>query len=92
LSRERASAEVLLGRVRGPWGIENRSPWIRDEVDEEDRWQARQGSVPQVMAALRNTAIGLLRAAGINQIAKAYRQYAANPWLALELLGIPTSS
>ena len=42
----------------------------------------------QVMAALRNTAIGLLRWSGESNIAAACRRCAAQPWAALALLGI----
>jgi hypothetical protein len=40
------------------------------------------------MAALRNTAIGLLRSAGYLNIAAACRQLAAQPLQALALIGI----
>src|SRR5207249_4731690 len=46
----------------------------------------RGGSIPQVMAALRNTAIGLLRWAGHTNIAAACRQLAAQPAQALALI------
>ena len=55
---------------------------------DEDRSQVRCGAIPQVMAALRNTAIGLLRWAGYRNIAKAGRQLAAQPARALALIGI----
>ena len=48
----------------------------------------RCGSLPQVLAALRNTAMGLLRRAGHTNIAAATRYYAARPVEALALLGI----
>ena len=44
--------------------------------------------IPQVMAALRNTAIGLLRGAGQTNIAAACRRLAAQPAQALALIGI----
>jgi hypothetical protein len=40
------------------------------------------------MAALRNTAIGLLRSAGYSNIAKAGRELAAQPAKALALVGV----
>ena len=55
---------------------------------DEDRSQVRCGSIPQVMAALRNTAIGLLRRAGHTNIAAACRRLAAQPAQALALIGI----
>jgi hypothetical protein len=48
----------------------------------------RCGSIPQVMAAFRNTAIGLLHRAGARSIAAACRRLAAQPWSALALRGI----
>jgi hypothetical protein len=50
----------------------------------------RKGNIPQMMAAMRNMVIGLLRKAGENNIAAACRRYAAQPWAALALLGIKT--
>jgi len=90
LSAERASAEVLLKLVRGHWRIENRSHWVRDVTFDEDRSQERKGNIPQVMAALRNTVIGLLRKAGQSNIAAACRKFAAQPQAALALIGIKT--
>jgi hypothetical protein len=40
------------------------------------------------MAALRNTAIALMRLAGETNIAAAARRYAAQPWAALVHIGI----
>lgn len=88
LSRERASAEELLKIARGHWHIENKSHWVRDVTFDEDRSQVRRGSIPQVMAALRNAAIGLMRNAGETNIAAACRRFAAQPWSALALIGI----
>lgn len=88
LPAQLAGPEQLLGLTRGHWTIENRCHYVRDVTFEEDRSQARCGSVPQVLAALRNTAIGLLRRAGHTNIAAATRYYAARPVEALALLGI----
>ena len=85
---ERATPSQPLEWVRGQWQIENRSHWVRDVTFDEDRSQVRCGSIPQVMAALRNTTIGLLRAAGYANIAAACRRFAAHPDLALALIGI----
>ncbi len=88
LPPERASAAQLLAFNRAHWTIENRSHWVRDVTFDEDRSQVRVGSLPQVLAALRNTAIGLLRASGATNLAAACRRNAAQPWEALSLLGI----
>jgi hypothetical protein len=88
LDPDRADAACLLGLVRGHWSIENQSHWVRDVTFDEDRSQVRCGNIPQVMATLRNTAIGLLRWAGYTNIAAACRRLAAQPGLALTLIGI----
>ena len=88
LRPERVSPGQLLEFVRGHWHIENKSHWVRDVTFDEDRSQVRCGNIPQVMAALRNTAIGVLRWAGHTNIAAACRQLAAQPTRALALLGI----
>jgi predicted transposase YbfD/YdcC len=88
LTPAQASASDLLAYVRGQWLIENRSHWQRDVVFDEDRSQVRVGSIPEVMAALRNAVIGLLRISAEPKIATATRRFAAQPWAALRLLGI----
>src|SRR5712691_1017269 len=88
LSPERATPGRVLELVRGHWAIENKSHWVRDVTFDEDRSQVRCGNIPQVMAALRNTAIGLLRWAGHTNIAAACRRLAAQPAQALALIGI----
>ena len=88
LSPERATPGRLLELVRGHWHIENKSHWVRVVTFDEDRSQVRCGSIPQVMAALRNTTIGLLRWAGYSNIAAACRRLAAQPTQALALIGI----
>lgn len=88
LTAKQAGPKRLLALTRGHWGIENRSHHVRDVTYDEDRSRVRNGTVAQVMAAMRNTAIGLMRLAGEPNIAAATRRYAAQPWEALALLGI----
>lgn len=88
LTPERADAARLLALVRGQWHIENQSHWVRDVTFDEDRSQVRCGHIPQVMAALRNTVIGLMRWAGYTNMAAACRRFAAQPTAALHLIGI----
>jgi len=92
LSQAQAGAAALLAGARGHWRIENRTHWVRDVTFDEDRSQAHSGSIPQVLAAVRNLAIGLLRLAGEANIAAGTRYYAARPWQALALLGIPATT
>ena len=89
LAPERARAKEILPLLRDHWRIENRTHWVRDVTFDEDRSQVRCGAIPQVMAALRNTTIGLLRAAGATNIAAAGRHYAAQPRAALALITNP---
>ena len=91
LDEEVGDASTLLALCRGHWSIENRSHWVRDVTFDEDRSSVRVGSVPQVMAALRNTAIGLLRLHGHSNIAAACRSHASQPFRVLSLiLNTPT--
>jgi len=85
---QRMRARDVLHVLRDHWRIENCTPWVRDETCDEDRSQVRSGAIPQVMAALHNTAIGLLRGTGATNIAAACRYYAAQPQAALALLGL----
>ncbi len=79
LAPERADARTLLGHLRGHWGIENKTHWVRDVTFDEDRSQVRTGAAPQVMAALRNLVLALLRRAGHTNMAAALRTYAGRP-------------
>lgn len=81
-----AGPKQLLDRWRGHWGIENRVHWVRDVTFDEDRCQVRTGGAPQVMAALRNMTINLLRMAGKSNIAAALRRHAAHPKEAVALV------
>jgi predicted transposase YbfD/YdcC len=88
LRPERATPGRLLELVRRHGSIENKSHWVRDVTFDADRAQVRCGNIPHVMAALRNTTIGLLRWAGHTNIAAACRRLAAQPVQALALIGI----
>jgi predicted transposase YbfD/YdcC len=88
LAAPKADAARLLRLVRRHWHIENTSHGVRDVTFDEDRSQVRRGAIPQVMAAVRNLAIGLMRLHGHKNIAAATRRYAAQPWAAVALLGI----
>jgi predicted transposase YbfD/YdcC len=88
LSPDEASASRLNDLVRSHWHIENKVHWVRDVVYDEDRSQVRCGNTPQVMSAIRNTVIGLMRYSGITNIASACRRFSAKPKTALKLIGI----
>jgi predicted transposase YbfD/YdcC len=88
LSSRRADAACLLSVVRQHWSIQNKSHWVRDVTYDGDRSQVHCGSIPQMIAALRNLAISFMRTAGETNIASACRRCAAQPWAALALIGI----
>lgn len=86
--RSRAGADRLLVWARGHWSVENRSHYVRDVSLGEDASRIRKGSGPEVMAALRNLAIGLLRSTGVGNIAEAMRRNAARVGELFTKLGI----
>ena len=87
LTPAEANPERLLALWRGHWGIENRVHWVRDVTFDEDRSQVRTGSAPQIMAALRNLTISVIRLAGETNIAAALRRHAVHPSRPLALIG-----
>ena len=88
LDAERGGAEQLLKLWREHWHIENKLHYVRDVTYREDQSQVRAGRIPQVMAALRNAAIMLMRVSGATNIAAACRRYAAQPGLAMTAMGL----
>ncbi len=87
LTPECGSAERILMIRRGHWAIENLSHRTRDVLFDEDASQVRDGNIPQVMCALRNATLTLLRTSQNTKIAYAFRYFAARPKEALALLG-----
>jgi len=63
LSCQQARPKRLMALWRGHWGIEDRTQWVRDVTFDEDRCQIRTEAAPQIVAALRNLSISLLRLA-----------------------------
>lgn len=86
--RERADAGTLLTWARGHWSIENRSHYVRDVTLGEDASRIRKGGGPEVMAALRNAAIGFFRATGATNIAETIRRNASQVRALFTKLGI----
>jgi len=91
LPPEQADARRLLDLWRGHWSIENRLHYVRDVTFGEDGSQVRTGSGPQVLAAVRSTAISILRRAGHANIAAGLRHYGYYPLAALARLGLTPS-
>lgn len=85
---EEVGPERLLKYMRGHWAIENRLHYVRDVTMGEDASQVRKGAAPEVMAALRNVVIGLLRQAHWTNIAAGLRHNGWRTGAALRLLGI----
>jgi predicted transposase YbfD/YdcC len=78
LQRHEASPQRLLDLVRQHWQIENGLHYRRDDTLREDRCTLRLGHAAQMMAALNNTLLGILRRLGWHNIADARRYYNAN--------------
>ena len=87
----RTAPNRLLQLVRGHWRIENGLHYVRDVTMGEDGSCVRTGSAPQVMAALRNVVIGILRLSGATNIASAFRTVGWQPNDVLRILGLHTS-
>ena len=83
-----AGPAALACYIRGHWGIENRSHFVRDRVFDEDRSQVRVGGAPQVLATLRNLAISILRLNGFKSIAVGLRWVAWDHRRGLTLIGL----
>jgi predicted transposase YbfD/YdcC len=79
LDHRDACPRLLAGWIRGHWTIENRLHWVRDVTEGEDHSSVHAGSGPQVMAALRNTAINIIRLRGGTNIAAAHRHFSYQP-------------
>jgi hypothetical protein len=86
LRPEQAGAAELLRIARAHWGIENRVHWVRDMTFGEDACRVRTGAAPQVLAALRNAGLSLLRALHVDNIAAALRRHAAQPLEAIRMV------
>ena len=82
---------LALGRARDnrqPWTIENGVFSVRDETLGEDRSRIRTRSGPQMMAALRNAALSLLRLSGSMNITASLRSCSWKTQRTRNLLGI----
>jgi len=77
LTAEEAGAERLLGLSRDHWGIENTLHYVRDVTCREDQARTNAGHAPQVMAALRNTALTLVRRRGFKPV-EGFEHFAEN--------------
>ena len=78
LAKDEAGPVEILAARRDHWGIESRLFCVRDVTLGEDRCRVRTGSGPQVFAALRNAAIGVMRRLDVTNVAAAARSFMMN--------------
>jgi predicted transposase YbfD/YdcC len=86
LTYRQAHPALLAAWIQGHWSIENAVHHVRDVTQGEDYSSVRAGSGPQVMAALRNTALNLNRLSGQPNIARAQRQASWRPGASLNAI------
>ena len=68
LTADKAGPDELLALSRAHWGIENRLHHVRDVTCREDQARTNAGHAPQVLAALRNTALTVIRRLGFKPV------------------------
>ena len=68
LAADKADPARLLGLSREHWGIENRLHYVRDVTYREDQARTNAGHAPEALAALRNTALTMLRRLGFKPV------------------------
>jgi predicted transposase YbfD/YdcC len=91
LSADRADAKALLVQVRDHWKIENSLHYVRDVTLGEDACRVRCGTAPQVLAAIRNTVLHLLKDVESKNCPEAIEVLQIHPEDAKQLIGIPQS-
>jgi hypothetical protein len=77
LDQAKAGPRAIAQGLRGHWAIENGVHWVRDVSMDEDRLHARK--IGLVLAAVRNTAINLIRGMGYAFIPDGRREISAWP-------------
>ena len=83
-----AIPERLLKLKRGHWMIENGLHYVKDVTMGEDKSTVHADNGPKIMAALRNTALSLLRHARCSTSAARMRYNSTHPQAALEILSL----
>jgi predicted transposase YbfD/YdcC len=68
LTAGEAGPARLLELSREHWGIENKLHYVRDVTCREDQARANAGHTPQVLAALRNTVLTIVRRLGFKPV------------------------
>ena len=82
----KASPKTILKFPPKNWSIENGLHYVRDTAFREDHSQIRTQNAPRAMASLKNLVIGLFHFLQVTNIAKTLRNFAARPFLALQML------
>jgi predicted transposase YbfD/YdcC len=88
LSATLADPERLLPLKQGHWRIENGLHYVKEVTMGEDKSTIHADNGPKIMAALRNTAINLIRRAGFSTLAARMRYHSTHPQAALECLSL----
>jgi hypothetical protein len=83
LTADEAGAERLLTLSRQHWGIENELHYVRDVTCREDQARTNAGNAPQVLAAMRNTALTLIRRLGFKPV-EGFEHFAENRQAAID--------
>lgn len=78
LTSNMAGAEKLLQLTRKHWEIENMLHYVRDVTFNEDRCRVRNRNKAHILAAIRNTAITILRRAGFSNMVEGREFYSDN--------------
>jgi hypothetical protein len=86
LSEDLVPPKQLLYFVRRHWAIENELHNVRDMTFDEDRCRVRNHRKAQILAAIRSTAITMLRRAGFINIAEGREWYSEDRKRVLYLL------
>ena len=92
MTARQAPPEHIAVYIRNQWSIENKSHYVRDVTFREDSSQVRTGSRPRIMATLRNLGMGLIRQAGLTEIAATVRAAQDDNDLLLALLHLEIAS
>lgn len=87
LTTTRATPARLAALARRHWGIESLH-WLRDTLYREDTSTTRTKAGPQVMAGLRNLAIGAIRTTGRTNITETTRWANRNMHRPFHILGL----
>jgi len=71
-------AKLMYDYIKDVWGIENRLHWVKDVIMKEDTSKTAKGMAAQNISVMRNIAINIYRASGMDSIKYATQKYANN--------------